>query len=416
MIKDLFGNEATLDKETKQRQLDKGKTKTKLGYLPTNMWDIRNGVPLSLQRKIDKLIKDGKIDWWDIKKEKFWNDMISDADKEVRFVRKEGGLKVKISTRKIKLIPIGESKLEFKLAQEVTSGTKILVEANGEKIEDDYEFTDGIIKFDNEVDEEYSSVMRAVPFESSDYPYSEFNGALAERIINMWSEPGDLIVDPFGGRATRAIVSATLGRDYIGYEISPKTHSFTVERLAIAINKKSNIMGIFGDTKSGDAKVILGDGVKIEGTEDNVADFIMTCPPYYTIEPYESVDGQLTDAPSYGEFMKSMNECAKNCFRVLKPGKFMVWVVGDFRVKGIYYTFADDLTQMFKSAGFAVHDKITNKLYSGFAAMAIGQAVKCKRTAKTTEYVMVFKKPREGDPVQTKDELFTFNGSGDGND
>ena len=36
---------------------------------------------------------------------------------------------------------------------------------------------------------------------------------------------GDTIVDPFAGRMTRAYISASLGRDYVGYDVSPTTVS-----------------------------------------------------------------------------------------------------------------------------------------------------------------------------------------------
>jgi DNA modification methylase len=58
---------------------------------------------------------------------------------------------------------------------------------------------------------------------------SEFHAGMAENIIRYWSLPGARIVDPFAGRATRAVVSNKLGRDYYGYEITPNTHKRVLE-------------------------------------------------------------------------------------------------------------------------------------------------------------------------------------------
>jgi len=55
--------------------------------------------------------------------------------------------------------------------------------------------------------------------------YSQFNAELCEEIINQWSNKGDIIVDPFAGWGTRAVVTETLGRRYEGYEISPNTYN-----------------------------------------------------------------------------------------------------------------------------------------------------------------------------------------------
>lgn len=57
--------------------------------------------------------------------------------------------------------------------------------------------------------------------------YSKFHPQLAELVIRYWSSEGDLVVDPFAGRATRGIVSLRLGRRYQGYEVAPKTFKIT---------------------------------------------------------------------------------------------------------------------------------------------------------------------------------------------
>jgi len=53
--------------------------------------------------------------------------------------------------------------------------------------------------------------------------FSEFHADLAEKVLKYWSLPGSTIVDPFAGRATRAVVSSLLKRQYFGFEISPRT-------------------------------------------------------------------------------------------------------------------------------------------------------------------------------------------------
>ena len=43
--------------------------------------------------------------------------------------------------------------------------------------------------------------------------FSEFHAGLAEQILRYWSMRGSVIVDPFSGRATRAMVASKLGRN-----------------------------------------------------------------------------------------------------------------------------------------------------------------------------------------------------------
>ena len=100
---------------------------------------------------------------------------------------------------------------------------------------------------------------------------SEFSSAVCEFIVKYWSLKNANIVDPFAGRATRAIISSKLGRNYVGYEISPKTYTRSKEHF-----KKASV----------DPVLYLSDGCKMSNTSDEFAHLVMTCPPYGSIEKY----------------------------------------------------------------------------------------------------------------------------------
>tara|TARA_B100001093_G_scaffold502945_1_gene556613 strand:+ start:729 stop:1493 length:765 start_codon:yes stop_codon:yes gene_type:complete len=53
--------------------------------------------------------------------------------------------------------------------------------------------------------------------ERTDHP-AQYPEELIERIIKTGSDPNDLILDPFMGSGTTAVVAKKLGRDYVGYE------------------------------------------------------------------------------------------------------------------------------------------------------------------------------------------------------
>ena len=107
---------------------------------------------------------------------------------------------------------------------------------------------------------------------------SEFHAGLCENIIHYWSMVGDVVVDPFAGRLTRAFISQTLGREYYGYDVSPET----VERVRHELDRHN--LG---------ATIYEEDGCEMKSTPDNFANLVMTCPPYGDIERYESAEGQL---------------------------------------------------------------------------------------------------------------------------
>ncbi len=60
-----------------------------------------------------------------------------------------------------------------------------------------------------------------------------FPEELARRHIATWSNPGDLILDPFLGSGTTAKMARALGRHYIGCDISAEYVQLCMERLAV---------------------------------------------------------------------------------------------------------------------------------------------------------------------------------------
>lgn len=218
--------------------------------------------------------------------------------------------------------------------------------------------------------------------------YSEFHPKVAERIIRYWSNPGDHIVDPFSGRITRLVVSLALGRSYEGYEIGKKTYEYTLEKVkpVISILKKMRNLPEY--------KLWLADGCLLEHTPDLSADLVFTCPPYWKVERYEKVEGQLSEIPSYEEFLDRMRLNAENVFRVLKWNKFAIYVVADFRFNKKLYLFHKDLIDIFSDVGFEPWDVVINVLNSPILPVGSGQDEKMKYTRKVHEYILVFKKVR----------------------
>jgi site-specific DNA-methyltransferase (adenine-specific) len=54
---------------------------------------------------------------------------------------------------------------------------------------------------------------------------------LVERVIAASSKPGDLVVDPFLGSGTTAVVARRLGRRYLGFEVEPDWVRVAMKRL-----------------------------------------------------------------------------------------------------------------------------------------------------------------------------------------
>lgn len=69
------------------------------------------------------------------------------------------------------------------------------------------------------------------PSSSIGHP-ATFAEAFALDAVTVWSNPGDLVVDPFAGSATVGRACIDLGRRFVGAEQIPKYHAIGLRRLA----------------------------------------------------------------------------------------------------------------------------------------------------------------------------------------
>ncbi len=87
------------------------------------------------------------------------------------------------------------------------------------------------------------------------------------------------------------------------------------------------------------------------------------------------------------------------CYKVLRPGKFMVVVIKDIRRKGLVIPIAADTIKLCQLAGFDVFDIIINKMYFP-SFWQVNRAIKdqedgSQHPLKVHEYVLVFRKPKD---------------------
>lgn len=57
---------------------------------------------------------------------------------------------------------------------------------------------------------------------------------LMEKLIRLFTDPDDLICDPFAGSGTTGVAAIRLGRNFIGWERDPKYHAIAMKRLQAA--------------------------------------------------------------------------------------------------------------------------------------------------------------------------------------
>jgi DNA modification methylase len=211
--------------------------------------------------------------------------------------------------------------------------------------------------------------------------FSVFNPILGFNILKVWSNVGDLVLDPFAGR-DRALITNWMDRHYTGFEISPKT--FLQLRQKVKDWKHNN--------PKFSIDLFNSDGTLIKEVQNEHYDFIFSCPPYWSCEKYESVKGQISDIKTEIEWRRSIKTLAENCFRKLKPKKFAAFVIADIRKNGEMIPLHSHYIEEFRAVGWKLKETVINKT-NPMNCSGINGYLRNRIMWKTHEYVLVFQRP-----------------------
>lgn len=123
-------------------------------------------------------------------------------------------------------------------------------------------------------------------------------------LVQRYTQPGDLVVDPMAGSGTTVDVCKEEGRRVIAYDIAP-AHPDVIQN---------------------DARSIPLD--------DNSVDLVFIDSPYSDNERYSDHPDCIGKISAEEErFFDELEKVAKEAYRILKPGKVLGWLIGDQWVK-----------------------------------------------------------------------------------
>ncbi len=138
-------------------------------------------------------------------------------------------------------------------------------------------------------------------------------------LIQRYTEPGDLVVDPMAGSGTTIDVCKEEGRKVIGYDIEPKH-----------------------------PEVIQNDARNIP-LDDESVDLVFIDSPYGDNVSYSERPEDIGSISCEDErFYHELEKVAIEAHRILKPGKVMGWLIGDQWVK-----------KRFTPVGFKLYERLT---------------------------------------------------------
>jgi len=224
-----------------------------------------------------------------------------------------------------------------------------------------------------------------------------FPEELVKRLITIYTNKGDVVLDAFMGSGSTILVAKKLSRKGIGFEISKEFIKLAKKRLSQQFLFASNDVEeslIYED----DARNLLN------YLEPNSIDLVITSPPYWDIHrqirtadrkktrPYTDLRSDLGNISDYYEFIDALKEVFQEIFKVLKPGKWCIIIVMDLRKKNKFYPLHIDIAKIMMEIGFEFEDVIIwdrKQEYSNLRPLGYPYVF---RVNKVHEYILIFKK------------------------
>jgi DNA modification methylase len=140
-----------------------------------------------------------------------------------------------------------------------------------------------------------------------------FTESLAALVLDEYSKPDDVVLDPFAGYGTTLAVAERMGRAAVGVELL------------------TDHAEIIRDRVVGPARLIVGDARRLESLVSGPIDLCLTSPPYMAavdhpenpLNAYETLDGD------YGRYLDELDTVFAQVARLLRPGGHAVVNVGN---------------------------------------------------------------------------------------
>ena len=223
---------------------------------------------------------------------------------------------------------------------------------------------------------------------------------LPKRLIEIYTMPGEVVLDPFMGSGSTLVAAKMLRRKGIGFDVVPEYVELAKKRLSDvgAISK------FLGDNVP-EPEVYCEDARNLlKYVKPESIDLCVTSPPYWIVHrrkrtadykesrPYSDLKDDLGNIEDYSEFLRELSKVFHNVYITLKPGKRCVVVVMDIRVGSEFIPYHMDVTRMMEQIGYVLEDIIIwdrRREYNNLRPLGYPYVFVVN---KVHEYILIFKK------------------------
>ena len=274
---------------------------------------------------------------------------------------------------------------------------------------------------------------------------------LARALVELYTRPGDLVLDPMSGIGTTGVEAVRLGRRYVGVEVEPRFAAWQRGNLRAA--RKAGASGEFF-VRCGDARELVPASTARTrpGLPVPPVDAVVTSPPYGDrLREQSNPSRRLRELLAAGRFgrnvlpgiygrtvgnlgnlaraahLREMGRVYAACFQILRPGGIMAIVVQPERARRELLPLHHDTARVCRDVGFVLLDELVAVLgrvaaREDGAARLVAHASFWRRltcaqlrdaglpvTLGQVEHVLVFRKP-DGDPLLKRNPAGTGRG------
>lgn len=210
---------------------------------------------------------------------------------------------------------------------------------------------------------------------------------MVRNVIELYSDPGDTVLDPMVGGGTTPVECLLTGRNSISIDINPGAIEITRDRLDLPDDFIKNTLHTTHRTFVGDVR-------NMNEIRDETIDLIATHPPYVNIISYAPlIDGDLSQFSNYNLFFKEFRKAIMEMKRVLKPGGFCSILIGDTHNKSHFVPISTRMMLEFLKQGFILKEDIIKKEWNCESDRNLGKYAGADFLLTMHEHLFVFEKP-----------------------
>ena len=212
---------------------------------------------------------------------------------------------------------------------------------------------------------------------------------MVRNIIELYSQPGDIVLDPMVGGGTTPVECLLLNRNSISVDINPGAISITRDRLELPDSMTSELDATTHRTFVGDVR-------KLDAIKDCSIDLIATHPPYVNIITYAPlIDGDLSQFGNYELFFNEFSKAISEMYRVLKPGGYCAILIGDTHNRSHFVPISTRMMLEFLKQGFVLKEDVIKKEWNCESDRNLGKYAGADFLLTMHEHLFIFEKPND---------------------